>query len=145
MNPFDQIKTLQSELNAAHETIADLKARLADSSADNNDEIGRLILHYGVKPAEAKMLVLLAKAHGRTLSKGWIVANSRGNPCEKLTTEEPYDRIVNVYACRLKMRGLPIKTNWGMGYYIEPQDCEPILKIAKGQTDDKVSIQTSNE
>ena len=138
MNPFDQIKTLQARIDAATETIEDLKATIIDLTCGNHDEIGRLILHYGVRTAEAKMLVLLAKAHGRTLSKGWIVANSRGNPGEKLTTEEPYDKIVNVYACRLKMRGLPIKTNWGMGYYIEPQDCEPILKIAKGQTDEQI-------
>ena len=138
MNPFDQIKALQAKLDEAHEKITDLETRIADSSADNNEEISRLTIHYGVKPAEAKMLVLLAKAHGRTLSKGWIVSNSRGNPGEKLTTEEPYDKIVNVYACRLKMRGLPIKTNWGIGYYMELEDCEVILKIAKGQTDEPI-------
>ena len=138
MNPFDQIKTLQAKLDAASETIEDLRSIIKDLNCGSHDELNLLIVHYGVKPAEAKLLLLLAKAKGQTKSKQWLVTNSRGTPCEKTDIYEPHTKVIDVHVCRLRANGLPIKTNWGMGYYIEPQHCEPILKIAKGQTDEQI-------
>jgi len=135
-NPFDQVKVLQAQLEAAHETIADLKNKIADLTADNNDELSRLILHYKIKPAEAKILLLLAKAKGQTKNKYWLVTNSRGTPCEKYEVHEPYAPIIDVHVCRLRAKKLPIKNNWGLGFYIDAKDCKKILTIARGQTNE---------
>jgi DNA-binding response OmpR family regulator len=138
VNPFDQIKTLQARIDAATETIEDLKTIIIDLTCGNHDEIKRLQDHYKISLAHAKMLILLAKAKGRTLSKEWLVVNSRGTPFEKSNVPEPYHKIVDIYMWHLRKAGIPVKTNYGLGRYIEPQDCEPILKIAKGQTDEPI-------
>jgi DNA-binding response OmpR family regulator len=74
---------------------------------------------WGVSPAEEDILRALI-AHPLCSKDRLLSAREARNR----GSGEVGPNILNVFVCRLRKKGFPIRTKWGQGYYLDPVDRE---------------------